>query len=86
MLSQAEATGLIEWEVSVDSTVNRAHQHGTNFTPTTGGTFELPESSHRAPDHAIDRSRGGLTTKIHALCDANLRPVVVLCKPGHGGD
>ena len=37
-------------------------------------------------DHAIGRSRGGLATKIHALCDANLRPLVLLLGPGQGGD
>lgn len=29
-------------------------------------------------DHAIGRSRGGLTTKIHALVDGNGRPLVLL--------
>src|SRR5664279_5756351 len=29
LLTRADAAGLINWEVSVDSTVNRAHQHGT---------------------------------------------------------
>lgn len=37
LLTQADAGGLIEWEVSVDSTVNRAHQHGTNLGRVTGG-------------------------------------------------
>ncbi len=37
-------------------------------------------------DHAIGRSRGGLTTKIHALVDGNQRPLVVLLGPGQGGD
>lgn len=46
LLSRADTQGLINWEVSVDSTVNRAHQHGTNLTRDTGGTVELQESSH----------------------------------------
>lgn len=37
-------------------------------------------------DHAIGRSRGGLTTKIHALFDGNMRPLVMLLGPGQGGD
>jgi transposase len=37
-------------------------------------------------DHAIGRSRGGLTTKIHALVDSNGRPLVLLVAPGQGGD
>ena len=32
LLTRADAAGLINWEVSVDSTVNRAHQHGTNLS------------------------------------------------------
>ncbi|GAA4370627.1 hypothetical protein GCM10023166_19190 [Paeniglutamicibacter cryotolerans] len=37
-------------------------------------------------DHAIGRSRGGLTTKIHALVDGNRRPLVLILGPGQGGD
>ncbi len=37
-------------------------------------------------DHAIGRSRGGLTTKIHALVDGNRRPLVLMLGPGQGGD
>ena len=38
------------------------------------------------PDHAIGRSRGGLSTKNHALTDEKCRPLVVLIDPGHGDD
>lgn len=31
LLAQADAAGEIDWSVSVDSTINRAHQHGTNL-------------------------------------------------------
>ncbi|TDV59178.1 HD domain-containing protein [Pseudomonas sp. LP_7_YM] len=34
--------------------------------------FEEPQ------DHALGRSRGGLTTKIHMLCDANGVPAALL--------
>lgn len=44
LLARADAKGLINWEVSVDSTVNRAHQHATNLPRTTGGPVELHES------------------------------------------
>ena len=37
-------------------------------------------------DHAIGRSRGGLTTKLHTLVDGNGRPLVIEAGPGHGGD
>lgn len=37
-------------------------------------------------DHAIGRSRGGLTTKIHTLTDQHCRPVTILLSPGQAGD
>jgi len=42
-------------ELFIDSTVVRTHQHASG-APKNGG------------DQAIGRSRGGLTTKIHACC------------------
>ena len=46
LLAQADADGKIEWTVSVDATITRAHQHATNTTrpeQDTGGTVELHE-------------------------------------------
>ena len=37
-------------------------------------------------DHAIGRSRGGLSTKIHHACDGHGRPLVMLLGPGQGND
>ena len=37
-------------------------------------------------DHAIGRSRGGLSTKVHQLVDTRGLPLVVLIGPGQGGD
>jgi transposase len=51
LLAEADAVGEIDWTVSVDSTVNRGHQHATNLPrtdPAPGGTIELQESAHRA--------------------------------------
>ena len=31
LIAQADAAGDLDWKVSVDSTVNRAHQHATNL-------------------------------------------------------
>lgn len=44
----ADAAGLVDWSLSVDSTIARAHQHATNTTRLTGGWIELHESSARA--------------------------------------
>lgn len=37
-------------------------------------------------DHAIGRSRGGLSTNVHALVDGKGRPLVLLVAHGQGGD
>ena len=47
LLAQADTDGKIDWTVSVDATINRAHQHGTNTTrpeQDTGGESESQES------------------------------------------
>lgn len=55
LLAQADAAGKIDWTVSVDATISRPHQHGTNTTrpdQDTGGSIELHESTgrvHREP-------------------------------------
>ena len=48
LLTEAQKLQLIDWAVSVDSTINRAHQHATNFSRDTGGGIELHESLRRA--------------------------------------
>lgn len=50
ILAEADAAGKVDWTVSVDATINRAHQHGTNTTrpeQDTGGWVELQESAGR---------------------------------------
>lgn len=55
--------------------------------PATQGDLSNDKNLLTEPDdHAIGRSRGGLTTKIHALVDGNKRPLVLLLGPGQGGD
>ena len=48
LAARADAVGGIDWSVSVDSTVARAHQHATNVKRGTGGWVELQESGPRA--------------------------------------
>ena len=38
------------------------------------------------PDHALGRSRGGLSTKVHALSDLTCTPVIALLTAGQCGD
>ena len=47
LLVEADSLGQLVWEVSVDSTINRAHQHATNLARTTGGPVELHEPADR---------------------------------------
>jgi transposase len=44
LLTAADSQGEVDWSVSVDSTINRAHQHGTNLPRPTGGQHELHDS------------------------------------------
>ena len=45
LLVEADAAGDIDWSVSVDSTINRAHQHAATLPRDTGGTTELQETA-----------------------------------------
>ena len=50
-LLEADMVGAIDWDVSVDAKIARAHQHATNTTrpdQDTGGSVELQESAARA--------------------------------------
>jgi len=49
LVSHADQAGDVDWVVSVDSTINRAHQHATTLPRTTGGSVESQESALRAP-------------------------------------
>jgi len=44
LAARADRAGAIDWSLSVDSTIARAHQHATNVTRHTGGWIELQES------------------------------------------
>ncbi|MEM7236468.1 MAG: IS5 family transposase [Pseudomonadota bacterium] len=56
----------------IDSTIVRAHQHATCVKD--------------GPGEDLGRSRGGLTTKIHAVVDANGLPLKLALAPGHEHD
>ena len=58
-------------QVSLDSTIIRAHAGATRST---------------AEREALGRSRGGFTTKIHALTDALGYPVRLILAPGQDAD
>jgi hypothetical protein len=63
LLVESDSAGQVVWDVSVDSTVDRAHQHATNLARVTGGPVELHNLKPEPADHALGRSRGGLSTE-----------------------
>ncbi len=48
LTKHADAADQIDWALSVDSTIARAHQHATSITRLTGGWVELHESARSA--------------------------------------
>jgi len=85
--ADADAAGLITWEVSVDSTIARAHQHAAGARTRPQDLKELPGGVVDEPeDHALGRSRGGLTTKIHLSCEQGQKVMSLLVTAGQRGD
>ncbi|MFB6890956.1 IS5 family transposase [Kitasatospora sp. NPDC056327] len=77
--AEKDAAGDIDWLVSVDSTIVRAHQHAT-------GGKRGPSTGDEAGDHALGRSRGGLSTKLHLACDGRGRPLGFVLTGGNTND
>ncbi|WP_226652346.1 IS5 family transposase, partial [Streptomyces hydrogenans] len=73
--ARADAAGLITWEVNVDSTICRAHQHAAGARRDGQAQNEPPGGTSIEPDdHGLGRSRGGFTTKIHLACEQGRCP------------
>ena len=88
ILSALQALGadaeLIDWTVSVDSTINRAHSHAA-------GARRHPEAQVGPPvgepaDHALGRSRGGLSTKVHLAVEQRRKTLATVLTPGQAAD
>jgi transposase len=82
--ARADEAGLIEWTVSVDSTINRAHQHAA-------GARRHPAQQKQPPvgepaDHALGRSRGGLTTKVHLASEQGRKTLATVLTGGQAAD
>jgi transposase len=76
---RADADGLITWEVNVDATICRAHQHAAGARHDGQAQKEPPGGTRTEPeDHGLGRSRGGFTTKIHLACEQGQRPLSLL--------
>jgi transposase len=85
--ARADAAGLITWEVNVDSTICRSHQHAAGARSAGHEQKEPPGGITAEPgDHGLGRSRGGWTTKIHLACEQGQKPLSVLVTAGQRGD
>lgn len=86
--SIADTAGRITWDVSVDSMTSRAHQHAAGARRESHLQKEPPGGDvHDEPaDHALGRSRGGLTTKTHLACEQGQKPLAFTLTAGHRGD
>jgi transposase len=82
--ARADAAGLITWDVSVDSTVTRAHQHaaGARRDPSAQAEPVIGEPT----DHGLGRSRGGLTSKLHLACEQGQKLMSLVVTAGQRGD
>jgi transposase len=85
---RADALGLITWDVSVDSTIARAHQHAAGARRDSHAQVEPPGGTGAAEpsDHALGRSRGGLTTKLHLACEQGRKILAFVVTGGQRGD
>lgn len=85
---RADALGLIGWDVSVDSTIVRAHQHAAGARRHSDAQVEPPGGAGQPEpdDHALGRSRGGLTTKLHLACEQNRKALSFVLTGGQRGD
>ncbi|WP_031487971.1 IS5 family transposase [Streptomyces bicolor] len=84
--AEADAKGLITWDVNVDSTVCRAHQHAAGATKGGSAKGAARRLAVEPADHGLGRSRGGLTTKMHLAVEQRQKPLSVLITAGQRGD
>ncbi|WUT55365.1 IS5 family transposase [Streptomyces canus] len=84
--AEADAKGLITWDVSVDSTVARAHQHAAGARKRDLQRDKPGGVAVEPADHGLGRSRGGLTTKVHLAVEHGQKPLSFLVTAGHRHD
>lgn len=83
----AQAAGRIWWDVSVDSSIERAHQHAAGARRDPHSQIDPPGGIETEPaDHGLGRSRGGLSTKMHIACDQHQRLLSLLVTAGQDAD
>ncbi|MER6104369.1 IS5 family transposase [Streptomyces sp. NPDC001832] len=85
--AQADARDLITWDLNIDSTVCRAHQHAAGARKRGTCRKSRPAGSGSSRnDHGLGRSRGGLTTKLHLAVEQGQQPMSIVITAGQRGD
>jgi transposase len=84
----ADAAGHVTWDVSVDSATARAHQHAAGARRDGTAQKEPPGTAGAGEpaDHALGRSRGGLTVKFHLAAEQGQKTLAVIVTAGQRGD
>jgi transposase len=83
----ADDAGEICWQVNVDSTIMRVHQHAAGARRDGAAQVEPPGGVVEEPaDHGLGRSRGGWTTKVHAVAEQGQKLMAMIVTAGHRGD
>ncbi|MFD0432162.1 IS5 family transposase [Streptomyces zhihengii] len=86
MQARADAAGLITWEVNVDSTICRAHQHAAGARRDSRAQKEPPGGDRRTRRSRSGPFSRGWTTKIHLACEQGQKPLSLLVTAGQRGD
>lgn len=84
-----DAMKMIGWDVSVDSTIVRAHQHAAGARRHPERQVEPPSADPAVVepvDHGLGRSRGGWTTKLHLAAEQGRKPLSLVITGGQRGD
>ncbi|WP_242442318.1 IS5 family transposase [Streptomyces sp. CB02460] len=83
----ADAGGGIDWNINIDSTSVRAHQHAAGAPAACVGAGRKKGYAQTAMLHEVlGRSRGGFTTKIHLSADGKCRPLSLIITSGQRAD
>ncbi|MFE9497031.1 transposase [Streptomyces collinus] len=84
--SLADSQSAIRWDLSVDSTVCRAHQHAAGARKQGHLQKERPGGVFaELSDHGLGRSRGGFTTKLHLAIEQGQKPMSIVITTGQRG-
>lgn len=81
LIVAADTAGKVDWQVSVDSTTARCHVHAAGARR--DSTDRISGEPH---DHALGRSRGGWTTKIHLACEQHRHMLGFVLTPSQAHD